>query len=324
MSNKRNHEVTRPWVEKYRPQTISDVESQEEIVKMLSATKENLPHLLFYGPPGSGKTSSILALARDIFGPIMKERVLELNASDKRGIDVIREAVKNFASTSINDKYSPFKLIILDEADSMTGDAQSALRRIIEKYTRVTRFCLICNYVSRIIDPLSSRCTKFRFAPLSDENIIKRLYMISEAEDVNVDKKSLKVILKKSGGDLRKAITLLQTASSYGNKKVTEDIVLDISGSIKPETVQELWKMVVSGDLNECINATKMVINHGLGVSLVIREVYDLVVNNEEIDDLDKSSILIEISNVIRNLQESADEELQLLGLFSFIQETIR
>ncbi|PWN49479.1 P-loop containing nucleoside triphosphate hydrolase protein, partial [Violaceomyces palustris] len=185
----------KPWVEKYRPKTIDEVTAQEHIVSVLKKTllSSNLPHMLFYGPPGTGKTSTILALARQLFGPeLIKTRVLELNASDERGINVVREKIKNFAKLAVtNPKVGypcpPFKIIILDEADSMTQDAQSALRRIMEQYSKITRFCLVCNYVTRIIEPLASRCSKFRFRMLDTESTRKRLEMIAKAEEVEFE-----------------------------------------------------------------------------------------------------------------------------------------
>lgn len=314
---------TKPWVEKYRPKTISDVESQDEVIKILSKTIEtgNLPHLLFYGIPGTGKTSSILALARDLFGSTYKDKVLELNASDERGIQVIREKVKNFASTATNknDK-CPFKLIILDEADSMTHDAQSALRRTMERYTKVTRFCLICNYISRIIEPLGSRCVKFRFKPLPNEGIMHRLQTIAEQEDVDVTDKTLDVLIKISQGDLRRAITLLQSASSLNDGQVTTDIVLDISGSLNPKTIEKIWTTILSKNFNSITNMVREIISRGLEAPLVIAEIQKTVVESNDIDDLQKSHMLLEIACVDKNLEESADEELQLLALFSKLQ----
>jgi replication factor C subunit 2/4 len=179
--------------------------------------------MLFYGPPGTGKTSTILALAKQLYGPAMfSSRVLELNASDERGISIVREKVKNFARQQLSnppanytDKYPcpPFKIIILDEADSMTQDAQSALRRTMETYSKITRFCLICNYVTRIIDPLASRCSKFRFKSLDQGNAKKRLEEIAENEGVKSEKGAVDALIKCSEGDLRKAITFLQSAA---------------------------------------------------------------------------------------------------------------
>ena len=226
--------------------------------------------MLFYGPPGTGKTSTILALAKELYGPEMiKSRVLELNASDERGISIVREKVKNFARMQLTNpppsskgKYPcpPFKIIILDEADSMTQDAQSALRRTMETYSKITRFCLICNYVTRIIDPLASRCSKFRFKSLDQGNAKRRLEHIAEAEGVSLEDGATDALIKCSEGDLRKAITFLQSAArlvgasvpakdgesdeqmDVDKVPVTVKIVQDIAGVIPESTVEELLK----------------------------------------------------------------------------------
>lgn len=223
--------------------------------------------MLFYGPPGTGKTSTVLALAKELFGPeMMKSRVLELNASDERGISIVREKVKNFARMQLTNpapgykqRYPcpPFKIIILDEADSMTQDAQSALRRTMETYSKITRFCLICNYVTRIIDPLASRCSKFRFKSLDQGNAKRRLEDIAKAEEVALEDGALDALIRCSDGDLRKAITFLQSAARLvgastpkkeGNdekmdvdkKPITVKIVGDIAGVIPDRIISEL------------------------------------------------------------------------------------
>lgn len=189
--------------------------------------------MLFYGPPGTGKTSTILALAKELYGPEMfRTRVLELNASDERGISIVREKVKDFARMQLSnppphykDRYPcpPYKIVILDEADSMTQDAQSALRRTMETYSKITRFCLICNYVTRIIDPLASRCSKFRFKPLDQGNAKKRLEDIAENENVKLEAGAVDTLIKCGEGDLRKAITFLQSAARLvGAVKVSQ------------------------------------------------------------------------------------------------------
>ena len=203
--------------------------------------------MLFYGPPGTGKTSTILALAKELYGPqLLKTRVLELNASDERGISIVREKVKDFARMQLSnpppgyeDKYPcpPYKIIILDEADSMTQDAQSALRRTMETYSKITRFCLICNYVTRIIDPLASRCSKFRFKPLDQGNAKKRLEDIAENEDVKLEAGAVETLIKCSEGDLRKAITFLQSAARLvGAVKATRP---KLTGSSKKKRGQK-------------------------------------------------------------------------------------
>lgn len=230
--------------------------------------------MLFYGPPGTGKTSTILALAKELYGPEMiKSRVLELNASDERGISIVREKVKDFARMQLTNppagyrsRYPcpPFKIIILDEADSMTQDAQSALRRTMETYSKITRFCLICNYVTRIIDPLASRCSKFRFKSLDQGNAKKRLEEIAEKEGVTLEDGAVDALIKCSEGDLRKAITFLQSAARLvgaiekgdddddddkmdvddSSSIVTIKIVEEIAGVIPAETITSLQKAV--------------------------------------------------------------------------------
>ncbi|KAF2869528.1 replication factor C subunit 2 [Massariosphaeria phaeospora] len=235
-----------PWVEKYRPKTLSEVAAQDNTIQILSRTLQstNLPHMLFYGPPGTGKTSTILALAKQLYGPeLFKSRVLELNASDERGISIVRAKVKDFARQQLStaptynlmvedkeaeggmkqvryrDKYPcpPFKIIVLDEADSMTQDAQSALRRTMETYSRMTRFCLVCNYVTRIIDPLASRCSKFRFKSLDQGNAVKRVQDIARLEGVKMGRGVSEELVRVAEGDLRKAITFLQSAARLVN-----------------------------------------------------------------------------------------------------------
>ncbi|GBG66433.1 hypothetical protein CBR_g61476 [Chara braunii] len=204
-----------PWVEKYRPKTLDDVAAHRDIIDTIGRlTSENrLPHLLLYGPPGTGKTSTILAVARQLYGPSQYQNMtLELNASDDRGIDVVRNLIQDFASTqrfNFGGKNNT-KLVILDEADAMTKDAQFSLRRIIEKYTRNTRFCLICNYVSKIIPALQSRCTRFRFAPLAPVDVTLRLRHIVQEERLNVTDDGLRAIVRLGNGDMRKALNILQ------------------------------------------------------------------------------------------------------------------
>jgi len=216
-----------PWVEKYRPKSLEEVKSQEHATETLRRMVHaaNLPHLLMYGPPGTGKTSTILALCRELFGPeLFPSRVLELNASDERGITVIRERVRTFAalhlvnapaSKEYRERYPcpPFKVIILDEADSLTQDAQGALRRVMEVHAKITRFCLCCNYVSRIIDPVASRCSKFRFKSLEGGQAKERIREILTAENVAYEDGVIDKSLKVSDGDLRRAINLLQSAA---------------------------------------------------------------------------------------------------------------
>lgn len=201
--------------------------SQDEVCTALKTALHTgeLPHLLFYGPPGTGKTSTILAVCRELYGPLMKKRVLELNASDERGIKVVRDNIKQFAQTKVGKNKvdgfpcPPFKIIILDEADAMTDVAQAALRRTIEQYSKVTRFCLICNYVSRIIDPLASRCAKFRFKPLSNSAMLGRLREVAAAENLTLVDDCEDTLIKTSQGDMRKGKRLQNNISLISIEK---------------------------------------------------------------------------------------------------------
>ncbi|RSM10724.1 Replication factor C subunit 2 [Fusarium ambrosium] len=340
---------TQPWVEKYRPKTLSDVTAQDHTVDVLQRTLQssNLPHMLFYGPPGTGKTSTVLALAKELYGPEMiKSRVLELNASDERGISIVREKVKNFArmqltnpSPGYKDKYPcpPFKIIILDEADSMTQDAQSALRRTMETYSKITRFCLICNYVTRIIDPLASRCSKFRFKSLDQSNAKKRLEEIAEKEGVPLEDGAVDTLIKCSEGDLRKAITFLQSAArlvganapdkdtegadtmDVDKKAVTVKIVEDIAGVIPESTIEDLVQAIRPKSAGPSYqNVSKVVeemVADGWSAGQVVGQLYQALTYDETIPDAQKNKIVLIFSEVDKRLVDGADEHLSILDL---------
>ncbi|KAL4729889.1 Subunit of heteropentameric Replication factor C (RF-C) [Fusarium chlamydosporum] len=338
-----------PWVEKYRPKTLSDVTAQDHTVDVLQRTLQssNLPHMLFYGPPGTGKTSTVLALAKELYGPEMiKSRVLELNASDERGISIVREKVKNFARMQLTnpapgykDKYPcpPFKIIILDEADSMTQDAQSALRRTMETYSKITRFCLICNYVTRIIDPLASRCSKFRFKSLDQSNAKKRLEEIAEKEGVPLEDGAVDALIKCSEGDLRKAITFLQSAArlvganasekdgegdedmDVDKKAVTVKIVEDIAGVIPDSTIDDLVSAIrpkSSGSSYQAISdVIEKLVADGWSAGQVVGQLYQALTYDDTIPDAQKNKIVLVFSEVDKRLVDGADEHLSVLDL---------
>ncbi|KXH53853.1 replication factor C [Colletotrichum nymphaeae SA-01] len=336
-----------PWVEKYRPKTLSDVTAQDHTVTVLQRTLQasNLPHMLFYGPPGTGKTSTVLALAKELYGPEMiKSRVLELNASDERGISIVREKVKDFARmqlTNPTNEYKkrypcpPFKIIILDEADSMTQDAQSALRRTMETYSKITRFCLICNYVTRIIDPLASRCSKFRFKSLDQTNTKKRLEDISENEGVQLEEGAVDALIKCSEGDLRKAITFLQSAArlvgagekdaaggdamDVDKKPVTVKIIEDIAGVIPDKTIDTLVSAIrPQGAADTYAGVAKVVedmVADGWSAGQVVTQLYQALVFDETIPDVQKNKIVLIFSEVDKRLVDGADEHLSILDL---------
>lgn len=245
---------TLPWVEKYRPEDLSDLVAQGDIINTITRLMDagRLPHLLLYGPPGTGKTSTVLALAKRMYGPKWRSMTLELNASDDRGINVVREQIKSFAET--RKLFSTgIKLVILDEADAMTNDAQFALRRVIEKYSRTTRFALICNYVSKIIPALQSRCTRFRFAPLSSIDVASRLDYVIDKEGIGdrVTEDGKKAVLRLANGDMRKVLNVLQATAS-GFPVVNEEAAYVCTGNPKPGDVKDIWtKLMKCSDLNE-------------------------------------------------------------------------
>merc|ERR1712127_811453 len=327
---------TIPWIEKYRPKTVDDVSYQDEIVavlkKVINNTSGEFPNFLFYGPPGTGKTSTILAAARELFGPeLMKNRVLELNSSDERGINVIRQKVKVFSQFTAAGKRSdgkpcpPFKIVILDEADSMTNAAQSALRRTMEKESKTTRFCIICNYVSRIIEPITSRCSKFRFKPLSREILLKRLEYISTEEKANFDKEALDTLVTCSEGDLRKAITYMQCASRLRLNECIKSIdILEIAGVLKEQVINKIVDTCAMGSFEKIETCVQDIIYDGYSCVQVITQLHDSLIERADISDTKKAIIFEKIANIDNNLIEGADEYLQLLDVMTVIMKQLK
>ncbi|GAA5808506.1 hypothetical protein MFLAVUS_001897 [Mucor flavus] len=320
----------KPWVEKYRPKTMDDISSQEQAVLVLKKAlqSDNLPHLLFYGPPGTGKTSSILALANELYGPqLIKSRVLELNASDERGIQIVREKVKNFSRNTVTNKVEgypcpPYKIVILDEADSMTKDAQSALRRTMETYSKTTRFCIVCNYVSRIIEPITSRCAKFRFKSLPVQDLEDRLQMICDQEGVNLGPNTLKTLIECSGGDLRKAITFLQSGFSLqGSDAITPRMIEEMAGVIpkdKMEAVVECWSI---NSIQHTEKEVQNLMNEGYSGENILLQIHQEVMKNDNLSTLQKTKIYEYLSVADIDLVQGADEQLQILNVMTHISQ---
>lgn len=322
-------ESSQPWIEKYRPKTMHDVSSQNEIVSALSgdAMSGNLPHLLFYGPPGTGKTSAILALCRDMFGDNFRDRVLELNASDERGIAVVREKVKDFAKTLVSSRNQipAFKIIILDEADSMTFDAQAALRRIMETYSTTTRFCIICNYVYRIIEPLASRCAKFRFKPISPQDAKNRLMSICNQENLNCDSEALDILIQRTGGDLRKSINYLQSAYrmvQFDKKYVTTFMISDLLGTIPNNIIDTLFKNIQHSSLDELHGFIwNNIIQEGYSLTQLLYQLQESLIQSGLFSSQYKSLVSVKMAHVLKNLMDGADGHLQILDLVSFMHQ---
>jgi len=253
-SSKKGGNESKMWIEKYRPKSLDTVISHTDIIGTIKRLvgQRKLPHLLFYGPPGTGKTTTMLAVARELNGERYQSMTLELNASDARGIDVIRNQIKVFASTKQIFRRG-YKIIILDEADSMTSTAQFALRRVIEQYTRNTRFCIICNYVNRITPAVQSRCTRFRFAPLERSSIEERMLSIAKAEGVNMTTEGLKSIIKLAEGDMRKCLNVMQACHMAYNKVDKANVYL-CTGDPTPEDIRSVFEALLNKPFKEAFD----------------------------------------------------------------------
>uniref|UniRef100_A0A3P9KL73 Replication factor C subunit 5 n=2 Tax=Oryzias TaxID=8089 RepID=A0A3P9KL73_ORYLA len=311
-----------PWVEKYRPQKLDDLISHRDILSTIQrfVREDRLPHLLLYGPPGTGKTSTILACARQLYkDKEFNSMVLELNASDDRGIDVVRGPILSFASTRTIFKKG-FKLVILDEADAMTQDAQNALRRVIEKFTENTRFCLICNYLSKIIPALQSRCTRFRFGPLSADQMIPRLRHVIQEESIDITEDGMKAIVTLSSGDMRRSLNVLQSTSmAYG--KVTEDSVYTCTGQPLRSDIANILDWCLNKDFT---SAYKQILQlktlKGLALHDILTELH-LLVHRVDFPPATRMTLLVKLADVEHRLASGTDEKIQLSSMVGAFQE---
>ena len=305
------------WTEKYRPTKLADIIGQSEITERLKAyvSSGNLPHLLFAGPAGTGKTTSAIALARELYGDVWRQNFHELNASDERGITVVRTKIKEFARTQpIGDM--PFKIIFLDEADALTPEAQAALRRTMERYSATCRFVLSCNYSSKIIEPIQSRCAVFRFRALLDEDIKNYLGRIADKEALNISDDGYSALLYVARGDMRKAVNALQVGATLSTE-ITDEVLYKSTATARPEDVQELLKVALTGDFIKARgHLDTLLINYGLSGEDIIRQIHHEVFNLN-IPDITKVELVDEIGEVEFRLVEGSSERIQLEALIA-------
>ena len=305
------------WTEKYRPKNFKEFRGQKKIIERVKAMvdQKNISNFLFAGPAGIGKSSLALIIAKTLFGDSWKQNFLELNASDERGIDVVRNTIKDFARLkSWGD--APFKIIFLDECDSLTKEAQQALRRTMENYTSSTRFLLSCNYSSKIIDPIQSRCTVFRFKPLSKEDIEEMINFISKEECLDVDKKALDALFEVCEGDARRMANILQSCASI-NKKITEDSIYSLVSAARPQEIKGVLETAVKGDFIQARNKLlDVMLQHGLSGLDVIKQIQKEIWNID-IPDEQKIKLVDKCGDIEFRMVEGSDEFIQLEALLA-------
>ncbi len=309
------------WVDKYRPKKFDEIIGQEYFISRVKSfvKSKSLPHLLFAGSPGTGKTTTALVVARELYGENgLKGNFLELNASDDRGIDVIRNTIKEFAKLKSLAEV-PYKIIVLDEADSLTKEAQQALRRTMEKYSSTCRFILACNEISKLIDPIQSRCVIFKFKPLTNENLRELIKKIEKNEGIEVNEESIEILINSSKGDLRKLVNTLQSASSI-SKKIDSRLLDEILDFVDPKEVKEMISKAIKGDFFGARDLLiKLKSKRGMTSLEVLKEIYKEIINNEELDSKLKIKFIDRIATVEFRIVEGSDDELQLESLLAMM-----
>ncbi|KAL3233149.1 Replication factor C subunit 3 [Nakaseomyces bracarensis] len=314
-----------PWVEKYRPQTLDDVYGQTEVVTTVRkfVQEGKLPHLLFYGPPGTGKTSTIVALAREIYGKNYANMVLELNASDDRGIDVVRNQIKDFASTKQIFSRG-FKLIILDEADAMTNAAQNALRRIIEKYTKNTRFCILANYSHKITPALLSRCTRFRFQPLPREAMEKRMANVLVHEHLKVSREAQEALLNLANGDMRRVLNVLQASKSTLDNpedEITDETIYECCGAPRPQDIETILKSILEDDWSTAYyTLTQVRSTKGLALIDLIEGIIKILEDYKLKNEQTRIHLLSTLGDIEYSISKGGNDKIQSSAVIGAIK----
>ena len=308
------------WIEKYRPKNLSEVVGQQDVVERLRSyvTTRALPHLLFTGSAGVGKTTCAVALAREMFGDTWNMNFRELNASDERGIDVVRNQIKQFARTApLGD--STFKILFLDEADALTQDAQAALRRTMENYAETCRFILSCNYSSKIIDPIQSRCAIYRFRPLTDEAISEEMARIAKKEGITIDEGAFLAIAYVSLGDMRKAINALQGAAIVSDH-VTAEHIYSITSNAKPEEITSLLSRCLEGDFETAERMLHaLMYDKGIAPNELVNQLYREISRSTSLDRRLKVDLIDHLGETDFRMSEGADADIQMDALLARI-----
>lgn len=300
------------WTEKYRPTTFSEIKGQKDIVEKVHAfvKQKNIPHLLFAGPAGVGKSTLALVIARELFGEEWRQDFLELNASDERGIDVVRVKVKDFARTKAMGSV-PFKIIFLDECDALTKEAQQALRRTMENYTTTTRFILSANYSSKILDPIQSRCTVFRFKPLEKEELFHLMDHIAKGENLTLDKEAKEALFVVCEGDCRRLENIMQSCAAL-RKHIKEDDVYSMASAAKPEEIKQMLQLAVQGKFVDARNhLLKIMLDYGLSGIDVIKQIQKEILHLS-LDSRKQMELMYTCGECEFRITEGSDEYVQL------------
>jgi len=307
------------WTERYRPKNLDEVVGQKHVTERLKAyaSAGNMPHLLLTGPAGTGKTTCALAMAKELFGTEWKGNFIELNASDERGIDVVRGKIKEFARTAPLGK-ADFKIIFMDEADALTSDAQAALRRTMERYSKICRFVLSCNYSSKIIDPIQSRCAVFRFKPLTADDVREYLAKIVKNENIKMDGPALDGRVHVAKGDLRRAVNSLQVAASTG-KAIDIETIYQTTGMARPEEVRKMLETALAGNFAGARDMLdEIMISYGLSGQDVIKQIHSTFFDMN-MPDHDKVRFIDRTGEIEFRIVEGSSERIQLESLLAYL-----